>query len=156
MTKLKSANILITNDINSYCNIDIAKVDMVLVITNDGKFFNIIKNNINMKKKNFSSFELNKYLREAANFHGTDVYQFKHWIRVDVGKIEVYVGDNICVIAFINNNPKSMHEMVAYNEQVEKTVVKYLRSEGFIGEDLVFVGMQTINMENLPKDWEDK
>ena len=46
MTKLKSANILITNDINSYCNIDIAKVDMVLVITNDGKFFNIIKNKV--------------------------------------------------------------------------------------------------------------
>jgi hypothetical protein len=37
-------NVLITNDPARYKMVDIAKTDMVISISNDGKFFNIYKN----------------------------------------------------------------------------------------------------------------
>ena len=41
---MKLENIIITNDIASYGQADIAKADMVIAVTDDGKFFTIAKN----------------------------------------------------------------------------------------------------------------
>jgi hypothetical protein len=99
-----------------------------------------------------STFELNKFMREAAEYHQQKhVYQAKEWKRADCGKIEVYVGDELYVVAVINRKPiKYKSGLVKNNKAIEKTIIRYLQSEGFIGNEYVYVGMQTIDINLLP------
>ena len=73
------------------------------------------------------------------------------WNRVDVGHTEVYVGDSIYIIALVEKLPESVDELASNQVNTEDTVVKYLRSEGFIGEEYSYVGMQRFSLRNHPK-----
>lgn len=101
--------------------------------------------------KNMSTFELNKFMREAAECHNGNVYQAKKWQRVDVGNIECYVGDETLVVTVLNRKPiKHKNGMTKNNIDIEHTVTRYLRGEGFIGKEYVYVAMQTIDIGLLP------
>jgi hypothetical protein len=66
----------------------------------------------------------------------------KKWVRVDCGQTEVYVGDRLYIIALVEKMFDNEDEVVATQLSVEETVVKYLRSEGFIDDDYAYIGMQ--------------
>lgn len=66
----------------------------------------------------------------------------KKWVRVDCGQTEVYVGDKLYIIALVEKMPDSEDEVVKTQLSTEETVVKYLRSEGFIDNDYAYIGMQ--------------
>ena len=72
---------------------------------------------------------------------------------MDVGTTEVYVGDELYVIAMVNARPITRDIMKKNNDAVEKTVTRYLQAEGFINNEYVYVGMQTLKLDDLPKDW---
>jgi len=66
----------------------------------------------------------------------------KKWARVDCGEIEVYVGDRLYIVALVEKIPDDIDEVTSNQVNTEETVVKYLRSEGFIDEDYAYIGMQ--------------
>jgi hypothetical protein len=78
----------------------------------------------------------------------------KKWVRVDCGQIEVYVGDRLYIVALVEKIPDTEDEVVSAQLNVEQTVVKYLRSEGFIDNDYAYVGMQRFQM-NSKEDGEE-
>jgi hypothetical protein len=75
----------------------------------------------------------------------------KKWKRVDVGQIEVYVGDRLYVVALCEKLPQSIDEMASNQVNTEDTVIKYLRSEGWIDEEYAYVGMQRFSLKQPPK-----
>jgi len=75
----------------------------------------------------------------------------KKWKRVDCGSIEVYVGDELYVVALVEKLPESIDELASNQINTEDTVIKYLRSEGFLGEEYAYVGMQRFSLRNHPK-----
>lgn len=72
----------------------------------------------------------------------------KKWVRVDCGQTEVYVGDRLYIVALVEKIPDSEDEVVATQLNVEETVVKYLRSEGFIDNDYAYIGMQRFKIND--------
>ena len=72
----------------------------------------------------------------------------KKWVRVDCGQTEVYVGDRMYIVALVEKIPDSEDEVVETQLNVEETVVKYLRSEGFIDNDYAYIGMQRFKLNN--------
>ena len=96
---------------------------------------------------NISNEELNSHLAETTNgcFPAA-----KKWQRVDVGTIESYIGDNLYVVSVIEKRPKTVTEMNANCEKVKRIVIRYLESEGFIGEEYLYIGLQRLDLQNLP------
>jgi hypothetical protein len=76
----------------------------------------------------------------------------KKWVRIDCGQTEVYVGDKLYIIALVEKIHDSEDEIVATQLSVEETVVKYLRSEGFIDNDYAYVGMQRFKVNSNGND----
>ena len=75
----------------------------------------------------------------------------KKWQRVDVGDLEVYVGDRKYVISFVETLPKTSREMEANTLSAEETVMKYLIGEDFVdSEDFLYVGLQRIDLQDPP------
>ena len=72
----------------------------------------------------------------------------KKWVRVDCGQTEVYVGDRLYIIALVEKIHDTEDEIVSTQLNVEETVVKYLRSEGFIDNDYAYVGMQRFKINS--------
>ena len=68
----------------------------------------------------------------------------KKWKRTDCGNIEVYVGDKLYVVALVEKLAESIDEVASNQVNTEDTVIKYLRSEGFIDDEkeYAYVGMQ--------------
>jgi hypothetical protein len=75
----------------------------------------------------------------------------KAWKRVDCGQIEVYVGDRLYIVVLVDKFPESVNEMTANQSNTEETVVKYLRSEGFIDDEYAYVGMQRFSLRKPPE-----
>lgn len=78
----------------------------------------------------------------------------KKWVRVDCGQTEVYVGDRLYIIALVEKIPDSEDEVVTTQLNVNQTVVKYLRSEGFIDNDYAYIGMQRFKINSTGDDEE--
>jgi hypothetical protein len=102
-------------------------------------------------KHSLSGSELNSLIYNAPSFEEHGICQAKDWQRVDVGDLEVYVGDEKYIIAFVEHPPKSIEEMEKNTLTVQEIVITYLQGEGFIGEDYVYVGLQQIDLTNLKK-----
>jgi hypothetical protein len=75
----------------------------------------------------------------------------KTWKRVNCGQIEAYVGDGIFVVALVEKLPESVDELATNQINTEETIIKYLKSEGFLGEEYAYVGMQRFAIRNHPK-----
>lgn len=75
----------------------------------------------------------------------------KKWQRVDVGNIECYVGDRICVIALVEKQPDTVSELKQNQLNTETTIIRYLQNEGWIDKEYVYVGMQRFSLKNPPK-----
>ena len=75
----------------------------------------------------------------------------KEWKRVDCGSIEVYLGDGVYIVVLVEKLPESVDGLVSNQVNTEDTVIKYLRSEGFIKEEYVYVGMQRFTIKIHPK-----
>jgi hypothetical protein len=75
----------------------------------------------------------------------------KKWKRVDVGMTEVYVGDELYIVALVEKMSESIDEITSNQVNTEETVIKYLQSEGFIGKDYAYVGMQRFNLQKPPE-----
>jgi hypothetical protein len=75
----------------------------------------------------------------------------RKWKRVDVGQTEAYVGDDLYVVALCEKLPESVDELVKSQANTEDTVIKYLQSEGFIGQEYAYVGMQRFKLNHPPK-----
>ena|ERR1035437_280033 len=75
----------------------------------------------------------------------------KKWKRVDVGQTEVYVGDDLYVVALCEKLPESVDELARNQTNTEDIVIKYLQSEGFLGKEYAYVGMQRFKMNHPPK-----
>lgn len=75
----------------------------------------------------------------------------RKWKRVDVGHIEVYIGDNLYVVALCEKLPESVDDLAKNQANIEDTVIGYLQSEGFVGEEYAYVGMQRFCMRHPPK-----
>lgn len=76
----------------------------------------------------------------------------KKWVRIDCGQTEVYVGDRLYIIALVEKIHDTEDEIVSTQLSVEETVVKYLRSEGFIDNDYAYVGMQRFKLNTTNND----
>lgn len=100
--------------------------------------------------KNISDEELNSIIINAPTVDGA-MPAAKKWIRADVGIIETYVGDGIYVVTLIEHLPKTVGELKKNCENVEEIVAKYLRGEGFIGEEYLYVALQRFDLTNPPK-----
>ena len=95
--------------------------------------------------------ELNAIIRNIPpDNHGAFAIP-KGWTRVDVGNLETYVGDSIYIITLIEKLPRTMTEMESDNMSVEQVVTKYLRDEGFIGEEYAYIGLQRFDLANPPE-----
>jgi hypothetical protein len=90
-------------------------------------------------------FELNATIRQMG-FPAP-----KSWHRVDCGQIEAYVGDKLYVIALVEKCPDNIAELKENQSKTEHTVIKYLQSEGFVGKEYVYVGMQRFNLKKPPE-----
>ena len=75
----------------------------------------------------------------------------KKWKRVDVGQTEVYVGDDLYIVALCEKLPESVDELAKNQVNTEDTVIKYLQSEGFIGQEYAYVGMQRFKLNHPPE-----
>jgi hypothetical protein len=76
----------------------------------------------------------------------------KNWVHVTVGELDTYVGDKLYVISLNSKSPQSMDELNRTKEISEEFIIKYLRREGFIENEYLYVGLQDIKlseMENL-------
>lgn len=95
-------------------------------------------------KPNISPEDLNWYIMSASL--GKPLPSAKRWIRIDVGEIETYVGDEVYVISIVNKRPADIEEMKENSIKAQKIVVSYLMSEGFINKDFLFIGLQTFDL----------
>ncbi len=75
----------------------------------------------------------------------------KAWKRVDCGSIEAYVGDKLYVIALVETCPDNIEQLKENQTKTELTVIKYMQSEGFVGKEYVYVGMQRFNLKKPPQ-----
>ena len=75
----------------------------------------------------------------------------KKWKRVDVGETECYVGDELCVVSLIEKQPETMAELTENQCNTEDTIIKYLQSEGWIGKEYIYVGLQRFNLNKPPE-----
>ena len=75
----------------------------------------------------------------------------KKWKRVDCGNVEVYVGDDLYVVALVEKISESVDEVATNQINTEDTVIKYLQSEGFIGKEYAYVGMQRFKLNHPPE-----
>jgi hypothetical protein len=107
-----------------------------------------------MKKPNsLTIHDLNNAIANLPTITNNIKSKPKEWKRVDVGQTEVYLGDNLFVVALVENLPASYEEMSQNQVNTEIVVTKYLKSEGFIGEKYAYVGMQKLNLKNLPDNF---
>ena len=74
---MKPTSILITNDIASYGQADIAKADMVIAITDDGKFFAIGKNRYGFTSNGSPGLPISILPQVIANPDGLLVFDWK-------------------------------------------------------------------------------
>ena len=72
----------------------------------------------------------------------------RKWKRVDVGQTEVYVGDSLYVVALVEKFPTSPDDLASTQANTEGMVIKYLQSEGFLGEEYAYVGMQRFSLKH--------
>jgi len=86
--------------------------------------------------------ELDSIIRNLPEEAIIPISKPKKWKRVPVGQIEVYIGDNIYVVALVDKLSKSVDELTAAQVNTENTVIKYLQSEGFISKEYAYIGMQ--------------
>ncbi|HQI46557.1 MAG TPA: hypothetical protein PLC59_10920 [Bacteroidales bacterium] len=61
------------------------------------------------------------------------------WKQINAGQHEIYLGDNMFIVVRLKTMPDSNEVMLQEKIKTEKTIVKYLQSEGFIGEQYVYV-----------------
>jgi hypothetical protein len=80
----------------------------------------------------------------------------KEWKRVDVGKIECYVGDRLCVVALVEKQSETIGELKENQVNTEVTIIRYLKGEGWIDKEYIYVGMQKFNLNNPPKGFTDE
>ncbi len=80
----------------------------------------------------------------------------QEWKRVDVGDIEVYVGYPAegfhYVVGLVEKIPHSIEEIDKNGESAENVIIKYLQSEGFIGEEFIYIGLQRFDLQHPPTD----
>ena len=112
-----------------------------------------------MKTKNaFSLRELNALIRTITDsLTGKQLTAPDQWRRVDCGNIEVYVGDRKYVIALVDKLTDTKEEIVTNQINTEDTVIKYLKSEGFLNDNFpddgeAYVGMQQFALDKLLGD----
>lgn len=105
-----------------------------------------------METNTVSVEELNAVIRTVLNSPpGLHISDAKVWKRVDVNGVETYVGDTSYIITFNEKISSDVKEATHYGISLEKTVKKYLKSEGFIEEGLVvYVGLQRVSVQNPP------
>lgn len=89
--------------------------------------------------------ELNAIIRNLPEERGP-YPRSRQWKRVDVGQTEVYVGDSLYVVALCEKLPESEDDLAKNQANTEDTVIKYLQSEGFLGKEYAYVGMQRFCM----------
>lgn len=105
-----------------------------------------------MKNNTLSTFELNAIMRTMPLDDNHKLPPAKNWKKIDIGKTETYVGDNLYVVALVEKLPRDMKEVETNGMSTEKVVIKYLRGEGFIGDEYFYVGMQRFDVKNPPND----
>lgn len=66
----------------------------------------------------------------------------KKWVRLTKGETEIYIGDRQLVISFIHTHPENQDELERFAADTQKSVIKYLKSEGFILPNWIYVGLQ--------------
>jgi hypothetical protein len=120
-------------------------------------YFNIQNTSLNMKTlDNITLPELDGLVEHFPCEDGLKLPPAKEWKRVDVGSIEVYVGfpgaGLSYVVGLIEKIPQSMNELEANGESAENVIIKYLQSEGFIGEEFIYIGLQRFDLQNPPED----
>lgn len=102
-------------------------------------------------KDNISSYELNLLISNLPPIEGIIPYA-KQWLRVNVGDIEVYVGDQLFIVALITTEAKTKDELQEKGLATEKTILNYLRSEGFIDKNYAYIGLQRFDgNEGIPE-----
>lgn len=104
-----------------------------------------------MNPNTLSPLELNALISTMPTEDGTKFAYAKEWQRVDVGKLETYVGDRLYVITLVEKLPETMDEVEANGLSAEETVIRYLQGEGFIDEEFVYVGLQRFDLQNPPR-----
>jgi hypothetical protein len=105
-------------------------------------------------KESLSNFELNNLVVNCPILENEDKHFAKDWKRVDVGDLEVYVGDRKYVVAFVEEIPKTAEEMKTNTLSTEETIMRYLIGEGFVDEeDFLYVGLQLMDINDIPEDF---
>lgn len=93
-----------------------------------------------------SAPELDAIVRNLPQEAIGPVSKPKKWLRVNVGQTEVYVGDELYVVALVEKLPESVDDLTNTQVNTQDTVVKYLQSEGFLDKEYAYVGMQRFSL----------
>lgn len=104
--------------------------------------------------QNLTTEELNDYIVTAPTLVGQPLTPAKKWSRVDIGSIEVYVGDGLYVITLVHHRPRDLDEIKENCSKAEQKVIQYLQSEGFITEEYFYLGLQTLDLQSPFNDVE--
>jgi hypothetical protein len=104
-----------------------------------------------MKEATITCEELNAYVVNLERPDGK-LPGAKLWLRVDNFKdVEVWVGDKLYVVAIIQNVPKTYAKMRQNGVACEKAVMKYLQAEDFVGSEYLYIGLQDVPVNRIPK-----
>ena len=88
-------------------------------------------------------------LNEVVRMMPTPPPTPKQWLRVDCGNIETYVGDSLIVVTLVEDLIASPLAVKVYQAKTHTTVIKYLKSEGFIGKEYYYVGFQKFQLNGV-------
>ena len=96
---------------------------------------------------NIPDYQLNLYLGQTCPcFEAAS-----KWKRCDVGPVEAYVGDETYVVAILSTPFKTVEELHINAAKARTSTLKYLQSEGFLGENYVYIAIQELDLQNLPE-----
>jgi hypothetical protein len=77
-----------------------------------------------------------------VEFSDGEKLDIKNWTHLTKGEVELYVGDNRMVLAFYKSDARSQEELELINVRTREATVAYLRNEGFIQSNWIYVGLQ--------------
>jgi len=106
-----------------------------------------------MEKKNKTDVpfsDLNKIIAQI-NPESNKKSFAKKWIKVQIGRYEVYVGDRAYVVTLVDTPASDNEEMMKNNLIAEEFVTRYLEDEDFVENEWIYLGLQRFS-KNYPEE----
>lgn len=97
------------------------------------------------KAKRLTNQELNSLV--DVEYSDGKKLAVKEWVHLNRGNSEIYIGDQVLVVAFTNTAPADMDEVQVLQLRNQNDIIGYLAAEGFIKPNWVYLGLHNVTMQ---------